>query len=211
MQGTKNEVLNLPGRRIRRLIEPVGQRSRWERCGFHPSGLARLGVSRDCRLGVRDHSSLASSRWVGSSCLQFRRKGPSSNSCGLLWANARHGTSGRGGPMLIGYAGPRSVSALEIAAPRWDKAWVLAAAQFRARHAATRHFVLRETASGRLRLSTSPALRRTSRGSGGPGRGAWSAPAWRGLLWGSPHPCKAQEAHAPAPPGRTVGDSMTED
>ena len=117
MQGTKNEVLALPGRRIRRFIEPVGQRSRWERCGLHPSGLARLGVSRDCRLGVRDHSSLASSRWVGSPRPQFPGKGPSSNSCGLLWANARHGTSGRGGPMLIGYVGLRSVTALEIACP----------------------------------------------------------------------------------------------
>ena len=117
MQIIKYEVLTLTGRRIRRLIEPVGQRSRWERCGLHPSGLARLGVSRDCRLGVRDHSSLASSQWVGSPWPRFPGKGPSSNSCGLLWANARHGTSCRRGPLLNGHVNLRPVTALEIVGP----------------------------------------------------------------------------------------------
>ena len=143
-QGIMCQGLALARRRIRRLIEPVGQRSRWERCGHHPSGLARLGVSRDCRLGVRDHSSLASSRWVGSSCLQFPRKGPSSNSCGLLWANARHGTSGSAWSVAQRPRGPAASYGLGNRWPRVGAdAWALAAAQFRARHAATRHFVLR--------------------------------------------------------------------
>ena len=67
--------------------------------------------------------------------------------------------------------------------------------------------------------STSPALWRTSRGgarlglcpvrrSGGPRRCARVAPTRRGLLRGSLHPCMAQDAHAPAPPGRVAGGSM---
>ena len=187
----------MPGRRIRRLIEPVGQRSRWERCGLHPSGLARLGVSRDCRLGVRDHSSLAASRWVGSPWPQFPGKGPSSNSCGLLWANARHGTSGRSGRLLIGYMGLRSVTALEIAGPALGQMPGL----WQQRNSAPA-MPRRDTSCCRrlhrvaCASSTSPALRRTSR---------------RGLLRGSPHPCMAQEAHAPAPPGRVAGGNMTDE
>ena len=202
----------MPGRRIRRLIEPVGQRSRWERCGLHPSGLARLGVSRDCRLGVRDHSSLAASRWVGSPWPQFPGKGPSSNSCGLLWANARHGTSGWGGPMLIGYAGLRSVTALGIA----GRALGQMPGLWQQRNSAPAMPRRDTSCCGRRHRaacasSTSPALRRTSLCSGGPRRCARVAPARRGLLRGSPHPCMAQEAHAPALPGRVAGGNMRDE
>ena len=48
--------------------------------------------------------------------------------------------------------GLRSVTALEIAGPVGADAWALAAARLCARHAAARHVVLQETASGRLRL-----------------------------------------------------------
>ena len=123
-----------------------------------------------------------------------------------------HGTSGRSGRLLIGYAGLRSVTALEIegrALGQMPGLWL--------RRVSAPALPRRDTSGCRRphRVAcasvTSTALRRTSRRSGGSGRSAWVAPARRGLLRGSPHPCMAHEAHAPASPVRAVGGSMTDE
>ena len=139
----------MTGRRIWRLIEPVGQRSRWERCGLHPSGLARLGVSRHCR-------------WESATTPHWRLRGGSDLLGHSSPERVRHRilvsycgptNFGSGWPDAHRLRGPAVSYGLGNRVPRVGAdAWALAAARFPARHAATRHFGLRETASGRVRL-----------------------------------------------------------
>ena len=92
------------------------------------------------------------------------RRGKAPSSTGYRGPAPWHVTSSRSGRLRIGYMGLRSVTALEIAGPVGADDWALAAARLCARHAAARHFVLEETASGRLRLVDVASVVGTSRG-----------------------------------------------